>query len=61
MALVMSARTQLNLQETAQRWGMSVPTLRDLIKRGSIHSLKIGRRRFISMHEVLRVERDGAK
>jgi excisionase family DNA binding protein len=61
MALTINIRTQLKLEEAAQRWGMSVATLRDLIKRKSIQSIKIGRRRYISMSEVLRIEKEGTK
>jgi len=45
-------RTGFSIDETAESLGISVPTARSLIKNGSIHSIRIGRRVIVSAQSL---------
>jgi excisionase family DNA binding protein len=50
-------RTLVSMQELAKRWGVADLTLRRLVKRRKLRSVRIGRRHMVAIAEIERIEK----
>jgi excisionase family DNA binding protein len=48
-----------SFKQAAEQWGVSVYTARRLAAQGIVKTVRVGRRRLISEHEVARIEASG--